>query len=58
MSVVFFDQRQNSENDYMDQRLACTAPKPWSKNTTHVIKLFKRVGIGYTIGIVYKGNYH
>ena len=26
----------NAENDYFDQRLACAAPKCWSKYTTYI----------------------
>ena len=29
-----FFRTKNAENDYFDQRLACAAPKGWSKYTT------------------------
>ena len=34
LQISSFFEKKNAENDYIDQRLGCAAPKHWSKYTT------------------------
>ena len=36
---------KNAENDYLDQRLACAAPKRWSKYTTQLLLVSQKLAV-------------